>query len=208
MNNCPRSAVISAPTDRCLSVSGGGATPAEVAGACQRAAGVIDTRHQTRRQTPTTEGRLGSRSRPLGWIGGCQTAGPQLVGAQNQTVLSRPYCAEAPVLSAGSTVGPVATVETALALLRSTYPIDFALVDINLRGVMAVDVADALMTRGTPFAFTTGYTTSIIPERYANVALLLKPYDGPRTPTGFVSADQLTSCHLRPIFAPACHVRF
>jgi hypothetical protein len=53
--------------------------------------------------------------------------------------------------------------------------IDFALVDINLRGVTAFPVADALLARGVPFVFTTGYGTSMIPEHYRDVAALQKP---------------------------------
>jgi DNA-binding response OmpR family regulator len=78
----------------------------------------------------------------------------------------------------GATVlGPASTIERALGLLAKTDGIDFALVDINLRGVAAFPVADALLARGVPFAFTTGYGTSMIPEHYRDVAALQKPFD-------------------------------
>lgn len=73
--------------------------------------------------------------------------------------------------------GPAATAEQALALLENTDRLDFAVVDINLRGAMAFAVADALIARGVPFAFTTGYDASAIPERYRHAAVLQKPYD-------------------------------
>jgi len=74
-------------------------------------------------------------------------------------------------------VGPTSTVDRAFALLRSTRKIDFGLLDITLREGTVFPVADALMARGVPFAFTTGSSTSIIPERYRDVPVLQKPYD-------------------------------
>jgi CheY-like chemotaxis protein len=74
-------------------------------------------------------------------------------------------------------VGPVPTVARALALLRATARIDGAVVDLNLRGVMAFPVADALIARGVPFVFATGYGKSVIPEFYGTVPVLQKPYD-------------------------------
>ena len=74
-------------------------------------------------------------------------------------------------------VGPAATTERALALLAQMDRIDFAVVDVNLRGVPAFPVADALLARGVPFVLTTGYETSMIPERYRHVAVFQKPFN-------------------------------
>jgi len=74
-------------------------------------------------------------------------------------------------------VGMAATVEQALALLEATPDLDGALVDINLRGVQAYPVADALAGRKVPFVFTTGYGSPIIPDRYRHVTVLQKPFD-------------------------------
>jgi CheY-like chemotaxis protein len=74
-------------------------------------------------------------------------------------------------------VGMAASVEQALSLLETTDGIDGALLDINLRGVRAYAVADALIARRVPFIFTTGYSTPIIPEMYRHVRVLQKPYD-------------------------------
>jgi CheY-like chemotaxis protein len=73
-------------------------------------------------------------------------------------------------------VGMAATVEQALALLEATE-VDGALVDINLRGVRAYAVADALAGRGVPFVFTTGYSSPVIPDRHRQVPVLQKPFD-------------------------------
>lgn len=74
-------------------------------------------------------------------------------------------------------VGPAATVEQALQLIASSAPIDGAMLDVNLRGVRAYDVADALRERGVPFVFATGYSAPIIPERYRTIPVLVKPFE-------------------------------
>ena len=77
----------------------------------------------------------------------------------------------------GATIfGPAATIEEALALLAQADRVDFAMLDVNLRGATAFAVADALRARGIPFIFTTGYTPSTIPERYRDAAVLRKPF--------------------------------
>ena len=74
-------------------------------------------------------------------------------------------------------VGPAATVDQALELLRTAAKVDAAMVDINLRGVRAYSLADDLIARGVPFVFATGYSTPIIPERYRHVPVLQKPFE-------------------------------
>ena len=66
-------------------------------------------------------------------------------------------------------LGPVATLERALAMLQSADRIDAAVIDINLRGEMVFPLADALEERNVPFAFATGYDTAAIPDRYQDV---------------------------------------
>ena len=77
----------------------------------------------------------------------------------------------------GATVlGPVPSIEDALELLEGDLP-DLATVDVNLRGEMAYSVADALLARGVPFLFTTGYDQASLPERHAGVRRLEKPVE-------------------------------
>ncbi len=71
--------------------------------------------------------------------------------------------------------GPVPSVETALTVLSQGRPIDAAVLDINLRGVMVFTVADRLMTEGVPFVFATGYDDKIIPARFDHVPRCEKP---------------------------------
>lgn len=78
--------------------------------------------------------------------------------------------------SVGATVlGPVGTVEEALALIAREHHIDGAVLDVNLRGEMGFPVADLLVERGVPFVLTTGYDASSIPARFGEIARCEKP---------------------------------
>lgn len=79
--------------------------------------------------------------------------------------------------SGASVIGPVASVDEALHLIQATGHLDGAVLDINLRGEMAYPVADALIERGVPFVFATGYDEATIPPRYAHVTRCEKPVD-------------------------------
>lgn len=72
-------------------------------------------------------------------------------------------------------VGPVRTVSAALALIESEPALDAALLDVNLGREKVFAVADALEALRVPFCFTTGYETSLIPERFAGVTRFEKP---------------------------------
>jgi hypothetical protein len=51
---------------------------------------------------------------------------------------------------------------------------DLAILDADLNGQPASPVADALVTRGTPFVFATGYGS--VPEPYRGRPMLTKPF--------------------------------
>lgn len=72
-------------------------------------------------------------------------------------------------------VGPVASVEDALALIEREPRLDAAVLDLNLGGEMVFPVADALTMRFVPFLFATGYNARDIPLRYARVTRCEKP---------------------------------
>jgi len=74
-------------------------------------------------------------------------------------------------------IGPAATVTNALTLIESTATIDGALVDINLRGVQAYAVVDALIAKRVPTVLATGYEVSVVPNRYRGLVVLQKPFD-------------------------------
>lgn len=72
-------------------------------------------------------------------------------------------------------LGPVGRVADALGVIGQSGHIDGALVDLNLHGVLAFPVADALTERSVPFLFLTGYDRSAIPERFNDVPHFQKP---------------------------------
>lgn len=73
-------------------------------------------------------------------------------------------------------VGPVGTVAEAEQLI-STNGLDCAILDINLRGDMAFPIADRLEATGIPFVVASGYNAESLPERFADVPRVEKPFD-------------------------------
>jgi DNA-binding response OmpR family regulator len=58
-----------------------------------------------------------------------------------------------------------------------TQRCDVAVVDLHLGSVMAYPILDELQARGIPFVITTCLPRAEIPERYAAVPSVAKPYD-------------------------------
>ena len=79
---------------------------------------------------------------------------------------------------AGLTViGPAGNVGDALdAIARET--VDGALLDAQLGGEPVSRVADALVARGIPFAFVSGYGREHLPPAHRNAPLVKKPFTG------------------------------
>jgi len=73
-------------------------------------------------------------------------------------------------------VGPVARVEQGLALAR-TEQLAGALLDVNLAGEYCYPIAEALIVRGVPFAFLTGYGDTALPLSYRDRPRLTKPFE-------------------------------
>ncbi len=57
-----------------------------------------------------------------------------------------------------------------------TADFDVAILDVNLDGEPVSPVADALVARGTPFVFATGYGERGLPEPYRDRPMLKKPF--------------------------------
>ena len=74
-------------------------------------------------------------------------------------------------------VGPAGSVEDALALIEADRAIDAAVLDINLGGERVYPVAEALVRRGVPFVFATGYDAWAVPPAYAEAPRCEKPVD-------------------------------
>lgn len=71
-------------------------------------------------------------------------------------------------------VGPVPSLANTLALVERE-PIGGAVLDVNLDDAKVYEVADALIERGVPVVFVTGYDRWSVPDRYRDVPLCVKP---------------------------------
>ena len=96
--------------------------------------------------------------------------------------------------AAGSVVlGPVPSVDKAIKKIESE-PIDAAVVDVNLGGVLAYAVADMLLARKIPFVFTSGYEDDILRARYPQIRNCLKPYLFPNMEQALTTAILGAEC--------------
>ena len=77
-------------------------------------------------------------------------------------------------------LGPVASVDDALALVRDVPEIDAAILDVNVGSELVYPVADALLARNVPFFFSTAQDPMLMPERFRGVPLCPKPFDATR----------------------------
>jgi len=71
-------------------------------------------------------------------------------------------------------VGPYTRLRDALEA-ASTQDFDIAVLDINMNGEMAYPIADALLARGIPFIFLSGYGNTTLPERLKGATCVPKP---------------------------------
>jgi CheY-like chemotaxis protein len=72
-------------------------------------------------------------------------------------------------------VGPASSVNQALAMIDAEA-IDVAVLDVNLNGQMSYPIADVLIARGVPFAFSTGYDKDTLLDGYRTFPVLQKPF--------------------------------
>jgi DNA-binding response OmpR family regulator len=72
--------------------------------------------------------------------------------------------------------GVAATADEAMAAIDGT-PADVVLLDGNLQGALVDDVAEALVARGIPFLFVSGYGRDHLPTGLDAVTVIDKPFD-------------------------------
>ena len=76
----------------------------------------------------------------------------------------------------GCAVVLAAKIDQALAMIETAGALDAAVLDVNLKGQKSYPVADALVARGVPFAFTTGYEKDSLQNGYRSFPVLQKPF--------------------------------
>ena len=57
-----------------------------------------------------------------------------------------------------------------------TLAFDVAILDVNLNGEMSFPLANALLARGRPLVFATGYGATSLPTNLQSVPILQKPF--------------------------------
>lgn len=73
-------------------------------------------------------------------------------------------------------VGPIGTIDDALAAIGRGEPLDVALLDVNVAGREVFPVAEALAARRVPFAFSTGYGEGGLTEAWRGHPTVQKPF--------------------------------
>jgi ActR/RegA family two-component response regulator len=71
-------------------------------------------------------------------------------------------------------LGPAGNMRRGRELVRQQRP-DYALLDINLNGNLAFDLAAELRDNGIRTIFTTGYDTAFLPVQFKDAPCLQKP---------------------------------
>ncbi|MBS0419422.1 MAG: response regulator [Proteobacteria bacterium] len=71
-------------------------------------------------------------------------------------------------------IGPASNLRRTRELLRQYRP-DCALLDLNLNGVLAFELAEEFEHEGVPTIFTTGYDAAFLPESLRAAPCLQKP---------------------------------
>lgn len=72
-------------------------------------------------------------------------------------------------------VGPASRIDQALRLVAGEA-IDAVILDVSLDQQLSYPVADALVARGIPFLFSTGYDRDRLRDGYRSFAMLQKPF--------------------------------
>jgi CheY-like chemotaxis protein len=75
----------------------------------------------------------------------------------------------------GAVVGPVGQLAQGLALAESGE-LAGAILDVNLGSEDSFALADRLRTDDVPIIFATGYDGTMLPERFADIPRLAKPF--------------------------------
>lgn len=76
-------------------------------------------------------------------------------------------------------LGPYASTASAIDVLQKTENVGAAILDLNISGHIAFDLAEKLAERNIPFIFYTGYQSVIVPDKFRAVRRVRKPAEWP-----------------------------
>jgi CheY-like chemotaxis protein len=109
-------------------------------------------------------------------------SGQKVLVVEDETITA--LMIEAELLDEGAVViGPAATVQQALALLKHHTP-DVATLDLNLNGVPSTEVANALDALHVPFLLASAYSNRSRVQLPSAAGVIEKPY----SPQSFIAA--------------------
>jgi DNA-binding response OmpR family regulator len=101
--------------------------------------------------------------------------GYRLLVVEDDYFVAQDLCAT--LRDCGATVlGPAPSISSARSLAKALRP-DCVLLDINLDGELAFDLAQELEAHGVRTVFTTGYDASFVPQHLRHTVCLQKPVD-------------------------------
>jgi PAS domain S-box-containing protein len=98
-------------------------------------------------------------------------------------------------------IGPFGRVADAMQAARHEK-FNAAVLDINVKGEMVYDLADAIAARDIPLIFVTGYGSEAIEERFKQVPVLQKPVDKAALKR-VLASDASTDRRAKPMTAAA-----
>ena len=102
-------------------------------------------------------------------------SGYRLLVVEDDYFVAQDLCAT--LRDFGATVlGPAPSISSARSLANALRP-DCVLLDINLDGELAFELARELQTRGMRTVFTTGYDASFVPQHLRQTVCVQKPVD-------------------------------
>lgn len=74
-------------------------------------------------------------------------------------------------------IGPAGRLNKGLELAQNAVGLDCAVLDLNLNGESAVEIARLLRSRKVGFVFVSGYDSGELAEEFADTPRLVKPVD-------------------------------
>jgi DNA-binding response OmpR family regulator len=104
---------------------------------------------------------------------GTELAGLRLLVVEDDYLVAADMCSSLRRRGA-AIMGPVANARLGRELVRQQRP-DVALLDVNLNGHLAFDLAHELESEGIRTIFTTGYDAAFLPEPLRGSPCLQKP---------------------------------
>jgi ActR/RegA family two-component response regulator len=106
------------------------------------------------------------------------TPGKKLLVLEDDYIIGEQLASE-PLADGYAVSGPYTSVAEALVALRADRDITAAILDLNLNGHIAFDLAAELVKRNIPYIFYTGYESAIVPEAYRDAVRVSKPAPWP-----------------------------